>query len=462
MARIRKSANPPGERKKNVGRRQSILDADSRVRNWYAERSLRSRLSADTYARQLSLIAERLGMEPEAIVSEAKRDPDGLRVKLTGVAAALKKEGRLDSYVSKWFESLKSYLRFRRVPADVFPRLSATKGESLVNEYIPEPADLGRVLERLSIRGRVVALLMAHAGVRPGVIGSYGGEDGLRLRDLPDLKLGSTLTLKEVPFVVRVPAAISKTRAAYTTFGTSQLATALVAYLESRHERGERLTADSAVVASEPSRGVARRSQESALFSKGFLSTKSVVEELRGALKAVVPEGQRARPYVLRAYCSRHLLRAEGAGKITRDLREAILGHDLGIAGRYHLGKSWSPEMLKEARAAYKRCEAFLSTAPRAADGDRDLQTRKTVLRMFGYSEEELATADLSTKTDEELIQMADARRPKSAPAPARPGQKAVPLSEVGPLLDDGWEYVAPLGPDHAVLRGPGAGPRFQ
>ncbi len=151
---------------------------------------------------------------------------------------------------------------------------------------------------------------MAHSGVRPGVLGAYQGENGLRLSDLPDLRLGrSGPEFAEVPFVIRVPANLSKTRVAYITFGTAQLASTFLAYLEQRRDSGEVLGPASPVVAANPMRGIARRSRDEAPRSKGFLTTKVVVEEIRaalgdgrarwGAVAAVRPSGvlQHAAPH---------------------------------------------------------------------------------------------------------------------------------------------------------------------
>ncbi|EQD46675.1 integrase/recombinase, partial [mine drainage metagenome] len=156
---------------------------------------------------------------------------------------------------------------------------------------------------------------------------------------------------------------LSKTRTSYTTFGTSQQATALLAYLSERRDGGEKLSPDSPVVATHPTRGAARTKQSNATFSNGFLTTSVLMRELHEVLGSSLPEGVTWRPYVLRSYCSTRLMLAEGAGKMARDLREAILGHDTGISGRYNVGKPWGEEILKEARAQYKRAASFLETS---------------------------------------------------------------------------------------------------
>ncbi|MCI4321734.1 MAG: hypothetical protein L3K05_05455 [Thermoplasmata archaeon] len=443
-----------------IGRHRDLLQ-NPEVKEWYEARRLRSRLSADTYLRQLGLFVERLGLDAEGLARTAREDPDRLRSLLTKLASDQKGAGLLDAYISKSFGGLKSWLEFRHARFDGYPKLSPVKGQSLVAERVPTPDELGSVLDRLSLRGRVTALLMAHAGLRPGVLGSYGGENGLRIQDIPELKPGRPPRFEATPFVIRVPASLSKTRVEYTTFGSTQLAAALRAYLSERREGGEKLRPSSPVVAPAEARGIALRSQRAAQYGRGFLTTKSVVEEIREALQATTPRGVTWRPYVLRSYCSTRLMLAEGSGRISRDLREAILGHDGGIAARYNVGKRWGDELLKEARAAYKRCEPFLSTTATPVNTERDLTTRMVVLRMHGYSAEELAKIDLASKTDDELIALADAKRLEnqraSGAAPTGPGQKAVTIAEVGKMLEAGWEYVAPLGMDRAVLRLPQA-----
>jgi len=428
-------------------------------------------LSADTNVRKLGFLLERLGVDAESVVRIAREDPDKLRDRLVRYAGEQKRAGRLDTYVLKSFDGLRSYLEHRHVRFDGYPKLAPVKGQSLANERVPTPEELGRVLERLSLRGRVIALLMAHSGLRPGVLGSYGGERGLRLGDLPELKLSASPRFAVTPFVVRVPGVLSKTRAAYTTFGTQQLVSALVAYLEARQMRGEKLTVTSPLVAAAETRGIARRSRETAHFGKGFLTTKAVVEEIREALRAVLPEGVTWRPYVLRSYCSTRLLIAESHGRISRDLREAILGHDGGVASRYNVGKAWGPELLAEARRAYDRASEFLLTEQRSTETRSTEAFVGLLLKRLGMDED----TDLSKLSEREREELADrmTRRHRAASPekgsdgthdsraePNRreavstpPAEAVVSILDVGSRLAAGWEFVSPLGVDQAVVR---------
>ena len=441
--------SPGGERKRIrrapngspvLGRHRELLK-DPKIKSWWEGRSLRSRLSADTYLRQLGFLMEHLGISPDEAVRLAREDPDKLRDLLINEVARLKNAGRLDSYVSKFFEGLRSYLKFNRVAFDGFPALSPIRGESLVNERIPTPEELGRVLDRLSLRGRVAALFMAHAGVRPGVLCAYQGAGGLTLKDIPDLVWGKTPSFREIPFVVRVPATLSKTRVAYTTFGSSQLASAFLAYLDDRSERGENLGPESPVIAINPARGIALKSLMGARHKEGFLTTTKMILEIADALNSSAPEGLHWRPYVLRAYCSTRLMMAEGAGKITRDLREELLDHYGGIAARYHVGKAWGPDLLKDARASYKRSEAFLNTVQTKGAEDVVTEMRRTILMGLRYSQEELNQFDLGDMENAEFQDLIE-RRKGVAFAPAVKGvkkQKLVDPSEVTLWLEQGF-----------------------
>ncbi len=436
-----------------LGRHKALLN-DPKVRSWWEARSLRSRLSADQYLRQFGFLLERLELTPERVVGLAKKNPDRLRDLLIRDAAKLKNAGRLDSYIGKFTEGLKSYFRFHRVSFDGFPSLSPIKGASLANERIPTPDELNRVLERLSLRPRVCALFMAHAGLRPGVLGAYRAEGGLTLADLPDLKLGKEPEFTEVPFVVRVPAGLSKTRVSYVTFGSSHLASTFLVYLTERKAGGEELSPSSPVVAVRTTRGVASRRRKETRFDRGFLTTTAVVKEIHEALKSSAPEGVRWRVYVLRSYCSTRLLMAEGAGKITRDLREAILGHDGGISARYNVGKRWGEELLKEARASYKRAEPFLSTTGKTEDSQEAVtRALRLLLTARGVPAEKLEGLDLAGKSDEEIVSLL--KTVGAAIGPERRPEMAVSVGEVRALLDAGWEFVSPLNGEMAVVRAP-------
>lgn len=442
----------------------NVLLANATVRDWYDARRLTSELSADVYLRQLRATLARLRLDPDSVSVLGSTAPNDLRRRLIQYASEMKGEGRLDAYIAKTFDGLRSFLRFSGVQFDGFPDLAPIRGATLVNERVPTPDELGQTLERLSLRGRLILLLLSHTGVRPGVLGSYHGSNGLTLADLPDLD-PKTLTFREIPFLVRVPATLSKTRVAYQTFGTQQLAGVLLASLRERTERGEHLGPRSPVVAPAITRGAARRSRSG---SGGFLTTKGIVKEVRKALHAAAPGGTAPRPYVARAYFSTRLL----LSPMNRDLREALMGHG-STSSTYNLSKKWGPELLSEARRSYAAAARFLETgSPTQVDQRREVieSMIKAVEDVAGKSGADAAmtSEDLVAAFRRVLVGSgAGVHRgegalreyaPEADKAPSRTrsaAQRLVGQADLEPLLRDGWRYVAAVG-DRVVVEPPG------
>ncbi|EQD73182.1 integrase/recombinase, partial [mine drainage metagenome] len=339
--------------------------ADPRVRSWWQSQRLGSHITADVNLRQLWAFLIEAKLDPHQLVALAKDEPEKLQEIIVEYADQLVNRGRLASYIAKTFVGVKSWLRFNGVEFHRFPKLKVLQGQSLSKERTPTPAELHRLLGVLDPRGRMIALLMAHAGLRPGVLGSMDGTDGLTLGDLPELTLKGEPAFKRIPFLIVVAGTHSKNRLDYVTFGTQELAEAVLAYLADRQSRGEKLTPASPLVNLS---AFASANYNHARVKSDFITTTVITRGLRNAIAKVLPKGVEWRPYVLRAYCSTQLWAAGNHGKIDRDAREAILGHDLGVSGRYNLSKRLHPEMVEELRAAYARCEGYLSTVPTRDD----------------------------------------------------------------------------------------------
>ncbi len=444
----------------------SGFDTNPRVASWYEARALRSKLSADTDRRKLRLLLTRLDLDPESVVAMAKGEPERLHDALVHYAGNLKRAGRTDAYVVKTFGGLRNYLRFRRADFDGFPKLSPVQGSTLVAERVPTPEELRGILERLTLRGRAIALLLAHTGVRPQVLGTYTGDGGLTLGNLPDLDVRS-LEFREIPFLIRVPGELSKTRRAYYTFGTNELAATLRAYLGERKEAGESFSASSPLVApieSSSLRGASRASRSGVEGSRRFLVTKAITDELRDALHAAAsaaPKEVTWRPYVLRSYCSTRLLLAEGDGRIQRDLREAILGHDGGVSSRYNVGKRWGEELLAEARRQYANASEFLETTGRRADAKDEvlkalLAAVEEATGKKGGSSSKLSGDALIAALKRTLSgsqATVEGASPPTVVPPRRAGeQRVVEADETGSYLEAGWTFRSPLNGTKAVV----------
>lgn len=463
-------ARTPKKSARVFGGRLALLD-DQRVRDWYEDKAKNRKLSATTNVRKLSFLLEKVSLSLDEIEAMATNNPNELRRRLNRYATEAKEAGRLDSYLGKLFTGLRAYLHFRRIKFDEYPELESTTGESIANEKVPSQEHLGLVLERLSPRGRVIALLLAHAGVRPQVIGAYEGARGLVLSDLPDLALSPTIAFEKVPFVIRGRAKLSKTGKSWTTFGTRQLSTSIVSYLNERQERGEVLGPESPLVTHNEVRGAALRSRKNSGVQYGFLTTTHVVLEVANALHALAPEGTRARPYSLRGFFSTALLRAG----VDREFREALMGHDTGIAGAYNVGKPWSDDLLERARDEYLSAIPYLETNA-TPEGDVKRELVQSLIRSIeeaakrksgadaGMTAEELVAALTQTLTRNvgEPNGKSIALVPSGSPIPpaTRQGEQRVVETDITPhYLDAGWTFRSPLNGTQAVVEWTSAPP---
>jgi hypothetical protein len=419
------------------------LLSDRRVRTWYEEIALRSKLSAGTELRHVGLFCHLVQITPRGLADLGRSNPERLREILIGYAQDLQRKGRLPSYIAKTFVGIKSWLRFNRIAYDDFPRLKVVPGESLREERVPTQEELRRILSTYNSRGRVIALFMAHAGVRPGVLAPASGESGLRLGDLKDLKLGAEPAFDRLPFHVIVPGRLSKTSFEYHTFGTPELADAILAYLAERQARGEELSTGSPLVTVDPM-GAGTKLRERS--TTGYIATPVMMRSIRDGLKAILPS---ARTYVFRAYCSTQMVSA----RIDRDVREAVLGHSLGVSGRYNLSKKLHPSVIEELRREYSKAVPFLESGRRKEDRATVLESVvAALLKEKGVAEAKVAEVLEGKVAGDQLERILGSRKAASV-------QRVVPLAGVSALLVQGWEFVSSLGSDQAILRAPSPGP---
>ena len=220
------------------------------------------------------------------------------------------------------------------------------------------------------------------------------------------------------------------------------------AYTAERAGRGERINPSSPVITVDRRAGFGRRRRSA--DGGVFLTEEGLSTVLKKALTIAIPKNT-PRPYVTRAWASTQLLLAESKGLITRDFRESLLGHSLGVAGRYNLDKKWRADLVEEMRDAYRRCEPLLSTTPQAGQGVDAAAMSKMLLMGFGYSEEDLATTDLS---DLSAVQDLVAKKMASR-ADGTSRQKVIGAGELAHYLEDGWTVVVALGFNQVVVNPP-------
>jgi hypothetical protein len=161
--------------------------ADPDAEKWYRAMARKSRITADVNYRRLRAFCAQMGVEPAGILQRARRQTE-IRDLLDRFVEQEAEKKRAAWYIRSSVNAVKSWLAFNDRPLRLRVELpSNTVSARREDERVPTVEELRSVLLAAKPHERVVVVLMAHAGLRPGAIGSYLGDDGLRLKDLPDL-----------------------------------------------------------------------------------------------------------------------------------------------------------------------------------------------------------------------------------------------------------------------------------
>ncbi len=365
-----------------------------------------------------------------------------LRDTLVDFVTHEERKGRAGSYIQSTVKAVKSWLVHNGVKLTLPVRIrGASDTPSLREERTPTQEELRAILFAATPKDRVSCALMAFSGLRPEVIGNYRGNDGLRLADLKDLKAGPrSVEFTKTPALVEVRKELSKAGHRYFTFLGEEGCDYVRQYLEERLRGGERLAPESDLIHPKGAGG---------FHDKAFVTTINIGDGIRKAIRGA---GFPWRPYVLRAYFDTQLLLAESKGKLAHDYRVFWMGHKGSMEARYTTHKGRLPkELLDNMQGAYSRCEPFLSTSPtRTMRTENEQRFKRLLLKVAGYSDTELGKVDWETVSDDVIEKMV-AERVERAAAP--PVQQVVPVERVDSMLAEGWEYVALLTPDRAIVK---------
>lgn len=416
-------------------------DEIDRLARWKANLANGSQVYADVSHRRLQAFCKAAKSTPASV---AEMEVGDLRRLLEDYLAREKKQGHSGGYIATTLKAVRSWRLYNGksvVEGLKIPNL--TFSPRVDQETMPTPEDLRTVLLAAKPNERVAISLMAFSGVRPQVIGSFDGSDGLTIGDLPEVKVSDgTVNFDKIPTIIRVRAKNSKTRNAYLTFLGDEGCLSVKQYLEERIIGGESIDAKSDLV--HPDRA-----------HKRFVSTTNLGDMIRRAMRAA---GLPQRPYVWRSYFLSRLLEAQNAGKITDRYAEFFAGHRGDVTARhYTTGRAnLASSLIEDMRRAYRRCEAYLSANAR---NDRTDEAVTRALRLLltarGVPPEKVDQLDLAGKSDRELEDIL--RKIGASVGPERRTEKAVPVDDVQELLDDGWEFVSPLNGTMAVVRAPAA-----
>ena len=323
------------------GRLYAALLEDQKITRWHANLARGSLITADVYLRRLGNFCESYKITPDKLVS---LDEDALHDLLLDTVTRMERN-YTGSYTKSVIKALKSWLSHNGIEVKRAIKIrGAEDAPTLKDEKVPSQAELKKIFFSTDLKGRTASVLVAHSGLRLETVGNYLGNDGLRIRDLPELKIeGESVEFEQIPTIMVVRKELSKAGHQYFTFLSEEGCGYVKDYLDMRRREGEKLGKDSPIVT--PKQRM-----------KPFIRSTNVGDVIRAGIRKA---GFPWKPYVLRSYFDTEIMLAESKGLVLRDYRTFWMGHKGDIEHRYTLNKSrLSDEVVKDqglARAKSRR-----------------------------------------------------------------------------------------------------------
>jgi len=421
------------------GRLYAALLEDPKIMRWHANLARGSQVTADVYLRRLGNFCESKEITPQKLVT---MEEEALYNLLLDTVTGMEKKNT-GSYTQSVIKAIKSWLAHNGVEVTRAIKIrGAEDAPTLKDEKVPSQAELKKIFLSTDLKGRTASVLVAHSGLRLETIGNYMGDDGLRIRDLPELKVeGESVEYEQIPTIVFIRKELSKAGHQYFTFLSEEGCVYLKDYLEMRMRSGEKLGKDSPIVT--PKQRM-----------KPFIRSTNVGDVIRDGIRKA---GYLWRPYVLRSYFDTEMMLAESKGLVLRDYRQFWMGHKGDIEHRYTLNKGRLPgEVVEDLREAYRRSQEYLQTGRSESDSEERLRDsfRKQLLLVAGFKAEEIDEMDLSM--DDSSFQETVRRRLLGQPREGGDAsQRVVSVGDVDSYLSKGWGHVASLPGDIVILRTP-------
>lgn len=437
--------------------RHQILLKNDLARRWYENLKARSDITADTYLRNLGLWLERTELTPNSLLNISKENYDELKNRISDQIRLMENNGKAGSYISVSLKPLVSFLRFHNIQIKLQINIkNENRNLTTENERIPTREELSSIMRHATPRSRLEIALMSFSGLRPESIGSYRGNDGLKISDLKDIQIENNKAIfTKTPTLITIRPELSKAGHQYFSFLTEEGCIYATEYLNSRFATGEELTEESPLI--KPDENKSRKEAQNI-----FLETQLVSREIK---KAITKAGFKWRPYVLRAYFATNLDLAENKGDISHSWRQFFMGHKGDIEATYSTRKKLSDEIIEEMREAYRRCEKYLATqAENKQKEDLGKKLREYTIMMFETTfntslkqekKEELYKLSLE-EFQEDLRRIAKEKKPETTNKGNR--QQIILLTEIEKYINEGWEYVTTLPDGKAIIRIPNEG----
>jgi hypothetical protein len=427
-----------------------LLDDSEDFRRWYDNLARRSMNTANENARVLYRFLRLHDLTLNDILTLVKEDRRGFENLLLDFITEQERKGRAPTYLENYLKTVNSWLRFNDYrPITKIKIGNRNQRPTIEDERIPTKEELRKILNYADERGRTSICLMAFSGLRPDSLGDSRGRDGLKIKDLPELKVHSgEVSFQKTPTMIVIRYELSKAKHKYLTFLGPEGCEYLKAYLEKRLALGESLNENSPVITFKSGYGETGYLGDESRETR-HITTKSVTKEIRDAMRPKFDW----RPYVLRSYFDTQLLVAENNGRMTHAYRQFFMGHKGDIEAVYTTNKGRLPEnVIEDMRESFRRSLEYLETRRTETSEDKLRDAlRRQLLLVAGFTGEEIDEMGLSMCD----VEFQETVRRKLVGSMVNNGnsQRVVDLDDVEEYLRKGWDFVAKLSEDKAIVK---------
>jgi len=418
---------------------------DEQFKLWFENMERGCVSSAQEYFKRIGNVCKSFNTTPGKLAEMNEKEAGNF---LLQMVSYYENNGSSGSNTVHYLYALKNWWSFNDIEVRKKIKIRDSKHNfKYENEKVPTKEELEKILNVADIRAKVACTLVAYCGFRIEVLGDFLGDDGLKVKDFPEMQIeGGVVEFSKTPAIVMVRKNLSKTGNRFFSFLPGQACEYLKQYLELRIRNGEKIEPESPIITA-----LANNPHKIG----HHIRTTNIGDMIR---KPIRNAGFKWRPYVLRRYFDTRLMIAESDGLVIRDWRVFWMGHTGDIEHTYTVNKGLPDDVIEKMREAYIRgADKHLTTISREnTTQDMVLETfNKQFLTMAGYGEDEIGKfGDLSKITAEKMQELIKKKSMESLGLNGN-SQKVVPMNEVKNYITDGWEFVKEIPNNEIIIRLP-------
>ncbi|MGI0016555.1 MAG: site-specific integrase, partial [Nitrososphaera sp.] len=317
---------------------KGLFEKDSNFKRWYGNIRRGSPASADANLRRIGYVTRVFNVTTKQLAAMTPKQ--GFEI-IDDVITKLEKEGKTGEYMRAYVKALKSWFIHNGIQISQKIKVPDDDGSSKASrEQSPMPEQLRRVLNAADQKQKVECTLVGFSGLRIETLGDYESRDGLKVKDLPEMKINNgnkTVEFTKIPALVIIRRNLSKAGHQYFTFMPDEECDYVKELFEYRMNSGETITEDSAVVVSLRYHkgwleGKYTNKDRLYIDKSGHIKTGNISDSMRTTIRKA---GFDWRPYIMRTYFDTRMMMAEADGLIIRDWRVFWMGHKGDMEHRY-------------------------------------------------------------------------------------------------------------------------------